>query len=445
MADNTTLPGTGEKYASEDRGGINFQKVQIESFDAHSVDAFGRWRVSNPETIFDSKLLHGDNEPLLWDEELISGTMATSGPTAAKPFIDFTSTNTTAGRRVRQTFVRFNYQPGKSQLILMTGVLELASGIKTGCQRRIGLFDDDNGAFFESDAGAIGVTVRTNDSGSPVDTTVAQASWNIDTMDGDDDEANPSGLTLDATMAQIFVIDYQWLSIGRVRFGFEIGSHIEYVHEHNVANAAVIPWASTPNLPLRYEIVTTTSSGVCSMRCICSTVISEGGTSDTGIVRHKGTAGAGVTTDTADLLVAVIGIQLKTTHLGANLEVLEALIQIHTQSEFIEWILLYGAKGNAITVAGTFTYGDLGNSAVQFALGAGPTNTVTGGVHIAGGYVQSGGNQSGGGSAGEFLHTQLSLGAAIDGTRSQLVLCVRPIGGVSAATVEGALVWRETT
>ena len=445
MADNTVLPGTSETYAAEDRGGIKFQKVQIESFDSHSIDAFGRWRVSNPKTIFDSKLLHGDNEPLLWDEELVSGTMATSGPTANKPFIDFTSSNTTAGRRVRQTFVRFNYQPGKGQQILMTGILELASGTKTGCQRRIGIFDDDNGAFFESDAGTIGVTVRTKDSGSVVDTTVAQSSWNIDTMDGGADAANPSGLTLDATKAQIFVIDYQWLSIGRVRLGFQINGHIEYVHEHNVANTGIIPWTSTPNLPLRYEIVTTTDSGICSMRCICSTVISEGGTSDTGIVRHKGTAGAGVTTDTADLLFAVIGIQLKTTHLGANVEVLESLIQIHTATEYIEWILLYGAKGNAITVAGTFNYGDLANSAIQFALGAGITNTVTGGSHIAGGYVESGGNQSGGGSTGAFLHTVLSLGAAIDGTRSQMVLCVRPIGGVSAATVEGALVWRETT
>ena len=181
---DTTFSSGSSGYATEDRGGKKFQKVQTEGSDGHSMDAFGRWRGSNPKTIFDSKLLHGDSEPLLWDEELISGTMATSGPTADKPFIDFTSTNTTAGRRVRQTFIRFNYQPGKSQMIVMTGVLELASGVKTGCQRRIGIFDDDNGAFFESDAGAIGVTVRTNDTSSPVDTTVAQSSWNLDTMDG---------------------------------------------------------------------------------------------------------------------------------------------------------------------------------------------------------------------------------------------------------------------
>ncbi len=220
---------------------VSQKKIQVEASDGPSADAFGRWRVSNPQTLFDSKLTGLDSAPLFWDEQLESGTMATTTPTADKPYIDFTSTNAAAGKRTRQTFRRFNYQPGKSQLILMTGILELASGTKTGCERRIGPFDNNNGAFFESDAGTVGVTVRTHDSGSTVDITVAQASWNLDNMDGGSDAENPSGLTLDTTKEQVFVIDFQWLSAGRVRFGFEIGGVIVYVHEVNVANEATIP------------------------------------------------------------------------------------------------------------------------------------------------------------------------------------------------------------
>ncbi len=441
MADNTTLPGTGEIYAAQDKGGVKYQKVLLEGLTVHSplVDAFGRLRVSNPTTIFDSKLTGVDNAPLFWDESLESGIMATTTPTANKPYINFTSTNVTAGKRTRQTLRRFNYQPGKSQLILMTGVLELASGTKTGCERRIGLFDDDNGAFFESDAGTVGVTTRTKDSGSAVDTTVAQTSWNLDTLDGDDDSANPSGETLDITKAQIFVIDFQWLSAGRVRFGFEIEGAIIYVHEVNVANTLTIPWASTPNLPLRYQIITTTSSGVCSMRCICAAVIAEGGTQDIGITHHKSTAGAGVTSDTENELFAIIGLKLKTTHLGATIQFLNTSIQIHTASEFIEWVLIFNP-----TVAGTFTYGDLANSAIQFALGAGAANSVSGGTHVAAGYAETGGGQSGQGSGGGALESALTIGSKIDGARDQMVLCFRPIGGVSVATVEGGLVWRES-
>ncbi len=439
MADNTTLPGTGDVYASDDRGGVKYQKVLVEALNGPSVDSFGRFRVSSPATIFESKLLGSDDAPLLWDEALESGGGVTATtPTAAKPYIDLVSTNVTAGVFTRQTFRRFHYQPGKSHLILMTGVLELASGVKTGCERRVGYFDDDNGAFFESDAGTIGVTLRTNDSGTPADETFTQANWNLDTLDGDDDAANPSGITADWTKAQIFVIDFQWLSIGRVRFGIEIAGQIVYVHQDLHANVIAIPWASTPNLPLRYQIITTTSSGVCSLRVICATVVVEGGTDNVGLVHHVGTAGAAVTSATENILYALVGIRLKSTHLGATITILQTLIQIQTASEFIEWLLLFNP-----TVASTFTYSNVTNSAVQRALGA-TANTVTGGTHMGGGYAETGNSASGGGSGGATLFSEQTLGAAIDGTVDEIVLAFRPIGGVSAANVEGALIWRES-
>lgn len=438
MADNTVLPGTGDTYASKDRGGVKFQKVLVNAFDGPSCDAFGRWRVSNPTTIFDSKLLGVDDDPLFWDEALETGVGITATtPTAAKPYIDLVSTNVTAGKFTRQTFRRFNYQSGKSHLVLMTGVLELASGVKTGCERRIGYFDDDNGAFFESDAGTIGITTRTNDSGSPVDTTVAQASWNLDNLDGGADAANPSGITADWTKAQIFVIDFQWLSVGRVRFGVEIAGVIVYVHQVLAANVLTIPWASTPNLPLRYQIVTTTDSGICSMRVICSAVIVEGDTENIGMVHYRSTEGVAVVTNAENSLFAVVGIRLKAARLGATIELISAPMQIQTALEYAEWVLMWNP-----TVAGTFTYGDLTNSALQTALGA-TANTVTGGTKIAGGYLETGGAQAGGGSAAGVLVTSLHLGAAIDDTVDEIVLCVRPIGGVEAMDVEGALIWRE--
>ncbi len=302
----------------------------------------------------------------------------------------------------------------------MSVVLELASGTKTGCLRQLGPFDDDNGAFFESNAGTINVVTRSKDSGSAVDSTVAQASWNIDTMDGGDDASNPSGLTLDVTKEQIFVIDFQWLSAGRVRFGFEIEGSIVYVHETLVANVGTIPWASTPNLPLRYAITTTTDSGICSMRVICSSVVSEGGTDDIGIVRYKSTAGAAVTTSVENTLYAVVGIRLKTAFIGTTVKMLRMAMQTQTNSELLEWVMLFNP-----TVAGTFAYSDLSNSAVQTALGA-TENTISGGEELAGGYLESGKD---GGSDSGVMPNALVLGSAIDGTLDTIVLCARPIGG----------------
>ncbi len=411
-----------------------------EVFDNMQPDAFGRLRVSNPTTIFDSKLTGVDDSPLFWDEQLESGaSIAATTPTAAKPYIDLVSTNVTAGTFTRQTFRRFNYQPGKSHLILMTGVLELASGTKTGCERRIGYFDNDNGAFFESDAGTIGVTTRTNDTSTPTDTTVAQASWNLDNLDGGNDAANPSGVTADWTKAQIFVIDFQWLSSGRVRFGVEIGGNLIYVHEVLSANVLAIPWSSTPNLPIRYQIITTSSSGICSMRCICSSVVSEGSTDETGVIHHRGTAGAAVTTAVENTLYAVVGLRLQTDKVGTFIKLINATIQVQSAAEYVEWLVLFNP-----TVAGTFTYSDLTNSSLQTALGA-TANTVTGGTHMSGGYSETGGGNSGGNSDLGIIANALTLGVAIDGTTlDTIVLCVRPIGGISAADVEGALTWRET-
>lgn len=411
------------------------EPLEIKMGDSASVDASGRWRTSEPKTVFDSKLLGSDKQPLFWDEALESGAGITSTtPTPEKPYLDIVSSDATAGVFTRQTFRRFNYQPGKSDYIEMTGVLELASGVKTGCERRIGYVDDDNGAFFESDAGVIGVTIRSNDTGTPIDSTFPQANWNVDVMDG----SGVSGINVDFTKGQIFVFDFEWFSQGRVRFGIKFGSMIRYVHNFNAGNVLTIPWASTPNLPLRYQMITTTDSGINSMRVICAAVISEGGTDNVGVVRYASTAGAAVITAVENTLYAVIGIRLKATHFGALIEMINTQAQIQTASEFLEWVLLFNPD-----VADDFTYADLANSAVQIARGA-TANVVTNGEEIAGGYIETGGGNSGGSSDGGALQNALTLGATIAGVADEIVLAARPIGGVSAVAVEGSLEWRET-
>lgn len=411
--------------SSKDRLPVSIQTDD----DSDNVDAFGRWRISEPHTLFDSKLLGSDNQPLFWDESLESGAGITaSTSTAAKPYIDFTSSLNTAGKYTRQTFRRFNYQPGKSQLILMTGVLDLSGG-GTGVERRIGYFDDNNGAFFEDDAGTIGVTTRSNDTGTPVDTTVAQSSWNIDVMDGTGD----SGITIDWAKAQIFVIDFQWLSVGSVRFGLEVSGHTTYVHEVSVANISAVPWCSTPNLPLRYQIITTSSSPVSTQRCICSVVISEGGLEENGLVHSHSTTDH-VNANTADIVYALLGIRLKATHVGCTIVTEKVSILAETADDF-EWLLIHNS-----TVAGTFAYSDKSNSCVQIATGNTDnpsTNTVTSGTIITRGFGS-------GNSAIELagIRNTLTLGVAIDGsTLDTLVLAVRPLG--VNADIQGSLTWEE--
>jgi len=399
--------------------------------DSPSVDAFGRLRIADPYTLFDSKQIF-DNQPLLWDESLESGGGISSAHSTDTASTVITSTVSTAGKFTRQTFMRFNYQPGKSQLINMTGIL-VRDTSGTGVARRIGYFDDNNGLFFEESEGVVGVVRRTYVTGSAVDNRVAQSSWNLDTMDGN----GPSGVTIDWSLTQIFVIDFEWLGVGRVRMGLNVNGATYYVHQFLNANVLDKVYMSTPNLPLRYQVETTASSPAVTMECICTSVVSEGGQSKNGVLRYASTEGTHVACNSDNVVYAIIGIRLKSTHIAETVDVEKVSIQIQTASETGEWIVILNP-----TVAGTFTYNDQTNSGVQVATGA-TANTVTNGTRLDGGFAQStsGGGGSGGGT--EAVLNAIRLGAAIDGTVDEIVLCWMPNGGTSSHDIEGSIHWRE--
>lgn len=154
---------------------------------------------------------------------------------------------TTAGVRARQTRMRFNYQPGKGQEVILTGVFGAG---QAGITKRIGYFDTNNGLFFQLSGTTLSVVRRTSTSGSPVDNVVTQANWNIDKLDG----TGASGVTLDLTKTQIMIIEFEWLGVGRVRYGFDIDGKIIFVHQLFNANNLTEVYISTPNLPVKYEI-----------------------------------------------------------------------------------------------------------------------------------------------------------------------------------------------
>lgn len=398
-------------------------------FNETSLDAFGRLRTSNPQTLFDSKLLY-DDAPLFWDESLESGAGITSSHSTDTAAVTLTSTVSTAGVFTRQTFMRFNYQPGKSQLIFMTFVLD-ASGGGTGCERRVGIFDDNNGIFLEDDAGTYGITRRTYVTGSAVDNTVVQSSWNIDKMDG----TGPSGVTIDFTKTQILVIDYEWLGVGRVRVGFNIDGATYYVHEFLNANNLSDVYMSTPNLPLRYQMVTTASSPASTMKCICSSVVSEGGLQDTGVLRYSSTNNTQVDCAVVGTLYLVKGIRLKSTHLSATIKVLSAAIQIQSTGDDLEWSLVFDP-----TYSAGPTWGNETNSSVQTCTGAG--ETVTNGYTITGGYIASGTGGSASASIEKDIENALLLGSTIAGTAQTIALCAKSLSNVNTL-VEGSITWRE--
>ena len=234
-----------------------------------SLDAFGRLRVSNPETVFDSQMEY-DTQPLLWVENLVSGGTVTHLPDESAA--DLTIPVTSGASVIRQTREFFRYQPGKSQQIFCTGVLGTA---QANTNKLIGYGETKNGVFFGQDGGGTYVLLRSNSGGSISDARkVYQADWSKDKLDG----TGPSGVTADWTKAQIFTVDLEWLGVGQVRVGVAISGQLITAHTFTNANEQNTTYMTTANLPVRYEITNTgTAAAPATLKQICSQVTTEGG------------------------------------------------------------------------------------------------------------------------------------------------------------------------
>lgn len=266
--DDTTEANARVELDAQNKGRL----LVSSQFGDEQGDSFGRLRVSNLQTLFDSQFEYGKNSRF-WDED-ISGVGASSTHLPNESSIRL-RVGTVSGEYVeRRTRRCFRYQPGKSQNITMTAVIGTG---KTNVRKRLGYFNDNNGLFFEQDGTTLYIVRRTYTSGSVVDNRVAQSSWNIDSLDGN----GPSGITLDVSKGNIYNIDFQWLGVGRVRFSINIDGKSIFVHEIDNANNLTEVYMTTANLPLTYSIENTgTSASQTDFIQICSSVQSEGGGAD---------------------------------------------------------------------------------------------------------------------------------------------------------------------
>ena len=229
-------------------------------------DAFGRLRVSNPVTLFDSQSQYDDGTKDNWFHKVTGA--ASSSHNINQACVDIVTTTGGTDAYIRQSQRYIRYQPGKSQLVLITFDMSAVDG----GTKRVGYFDADNGVFIEMAAdGVISLVRRSKRTGSVVDTKAAQSAWSVDAFDG----TGISGVTLDMTKSQILVIDLQWLSVGQVRVGFDVDGDLHYAHHFTWANGNNGVYMSTANLPVRYEL--TGNGSISHLFAICASVQSEGG------------------------------------------------------------------------------------------------------------------------------------------------------------------------
>jgi hypothetical protein len=342
-----------------------------------NVDAFGRLRTSSPLTLFDSSHRFSDNN--LWVNGITGTAAATFSPDEG--LVDLTVGTANGDEIIRETTKVFSYQPGKSLLVMNTFVFGVA---KTNLRQRVGYFGAANGLYFERKGTSLYFVERSSVTGSVINTPVAQSEWNQDPLDG----TGPSGITLDATKAQILYIDIEWLGLGTCRLGFIIDGVFVPAHNFNHANLITTTYITTASLPLRYEMKNdgapdpaTTST----LKQVCSTVISEGGYELRGLQQAIGTdILTPRTLTTAGTLYPVISIRLKSTRLDGIVILTALSIMGITNNANYQW---------RVVASGTTTGGTWVSAGTSSAVDYNITGTgITGGRILASGYFQ-GSNQ----------------------------------------------------
>ena len=241
------------------------------------ADAFGRLRTSDPFTLGDYKHLYSIDPDFIDVKSGVGATVTFNVNQAAAILQSGISTN---GYCIHQTKRYHHYMPGKSQLVYSTFNFGSAQQNVT---KRTGYFDDRDGIYFEqAPNGTLSFVIRSYVTAGigTSERRIPQSQWNKDKLDGN----GPSGFTLDITKTQLFFTDFEWLGVGRVRCGFSIDGKNIIAHEFYNSNNLDTVYMSNPNLPVRCEIRnsgTQVGAGGSFIQ-ICSTVMSEGGYTESG-------------------------------------------------------------------------------------------------------------------------------------------------------------------
>jgi len=397
-----------------------------------NIDAFGRGRVSMPYTLGDYKHLYG-LDPNFIDYVVNGGTVAFQQNQACARL---TTTSNSSSRVVHQTKFYHHYMPGKSQVILSSFNFYAATANVT---KRTGYYDDDNGIFLEQAGdGTLTWVIRSYVTGAPQERRFTQSQWNQDKCDG----TGPSGFNIDITKTQLIWIDFQWLGVGRVRCGFVHDGEYVFAHEFNNSNNLATVYISSPNLPVRCEIVNVGTTTGAYFDQICSTVMSEGGYVEAG---QDWAVSNTPRLLTSGQTLPIMAIRLKNTFRTYRNRMIIRMgnLNMFSDGENIKWRLIKLLDSSQLTETTWISVDD--DSGVEYNVDC---TAFTDGDEIDNGWVGAStqGSQKAGGSPGSNLPSSAKKNYIVqnyDSTNSEIYVVVASNLGAQSTNVGVGMQWRE--
>lgn len=333
-------------------------------------------KVVDQDVIFFNTFQYG-KETDVWDESTSTGGTAVHDPDNSG--VTMTVTSTINSEVVRQTNNVVRYIPGRSASVSFS--VRFGTPV-TGIRRRIGIFNEDNGFYFEDGGDGDYYCCVRNSTGGPGGTPTLQriprAEWNGDKLDG----TGPSGIVADPTAQQLVCFQYEWYGSGAIKFGWVINDELQIVHTIYSANILKTVWCRTPFLPIRIEIKNLTGGQASSTsfhQGSNSISIDGSRTQKLGIAENIQTPLTGVNLPAANTFYPVLSIRLKSTALQGI--VLPTVFQANTLDNTD---IFYEIVRNA-TLNGTWVDMPDTNSFTQYNVTA--SGALTGGTSIDSGFI----------------------------------------------------------
>lgn len=384
------------------------------------ADAFGRFRMSTSDSLFDGKMLY-DKQPEKFSERLTGTGTSTYNSNESTVTL---AVGADADRVERASAWSMPYQPGSSQLIYITFNM---LGHQADVTKIAGYLNDDDGLYLELRDGTAYITRRTSTSGSVVNDPVAQSSWSEDPLDG----TGPSGITLDWDAVQLMAIDFSWLSAGRVRFHFFVGDRWISAHHFDAANSLLVPFMRMPNLRVKWDILAT-AAATASMKAICAAVEVENGHHTPG-EQHSRVRDA-VTAVSSNTPEQVLAVRLRADREHAFVHLTGLNVFATTNNDRYKWWIVKNptyAGGSAASWVndenGIIQYDETADGTWD-GPATGSNNTV-----VASGLGASTGPVS---LTADRVH---AMAVELDGTPATYALVVEAIA--SGASMSGSLTW----
>lgn len=334
-----------------------------------------RLKVAPYQSVFFNTFQFG-KETDVWDESLVGVGTATHNELSSNVVMEVGSV---AGSKVvRQTKNVMRYIPGRSASLTFAIRLEVP---QVGIRRRFGLFDDNNGAYFEDDGGTYAYVIRSNTTGIVSERRVTRDDWNGEKFDGN----GYTGVTADATKQQMISINYEWYGAGIVEFAWLMKNETIPSHTFENSNTLDAVWCSTPFLPIRIEIENVT--GVAGTHYIyqgSNSLIQEGEPEKLGILESVANPITGTTLAAANTFYPVVSLRLKSDSLSA-VALIRSLQTATNDNTNVYWRLI---ENPTLTGASWTDHPDE-NSFVQYDTSA---TAMTDGNIVLSGFTISGGS-----------------------------------------------------